>query len=620
MASILENLHGPEDVKALSAAECRKLAEELRAFLVEKVAENGGHLSSNLGDVELTLALHRVFDAPKDKLIFDVGHQAYTHKILTGRRDSFDLLRREGGLSGFPRRCESEYDLFDAGHASDSLSLGYGMAVARDQAGDDYHVVCIIGDGSLSGGLAFEALNLIGKSRHKVIIVLNDNDMAIGKTVGSVSTHLSLLRTRRSYLTQKSKIKSFLTGTRGLRPLYDFINNTKDRIKYFVMKSGIMFEEMGLTYLGPVDGHDPEDMEAVFRQARDTSKSVLIHVRTVKGKGYQPAEENPELFHGVGPFDRLSGRVPEGQSTYSRLLGDKVTELAETDERVQVITAAMAYGCGLSRFAERFPERLHDVGIAEAHGAAFAAGLARAGMRPFVAVYSTFLQRAYDQVMEDVCLNRLPVVFAIDRAGISGEDGETHQGIYDLAYLGHIPGLTLMAPASAEEMSDMLDYAYALAAPCGVRYPKGAVWHEEGERPPLVCGKGRILKKGSDIALLGLGSCVAPALEASRLLEDAGLSVTVADARFASPVDEELILELAGTHSLLVTIEEHVRTGGFGSRAATVLAGHAEADRLRVLALPDGFIAQGRRADLLQRFGLDARGIADFCLKEKENA
>ncbi len=616
MSSLLETVHSPEDVKALSAAECRELAEEIRSFLVEKVSEHGGHLSSNLGDVELSLALHRVFNAPKDKLIFDVGHQAYTHKILTGRAEGFNRLRASDGISGFPRRSESDYDLFNAGHASDSLSLGYGMAVARDQAGDDYHVVCVIGDGSLSGGLAFEALNLIGKSRHKLIIVLNDNDMAIGKTVGSMAKHLSLLRTRRGYLKNKRRIKSFLTGAAGLRPLYNAINSTKDRIKYFVMKSGIMFEEMGHTYLGPVDGHNLEDMEAVLEQAKDTTKSVIIHLRTVKGKGYAPAEENPERFHGIGPFDRESGQSAPAGESYSALFGEKVTELACADERVQVITAAMAYGCGLSHFEKTFPDRLHDVGIAESHGAAFAAGLARAGMRPFVAIYSTFLQRAYDQVMEDVCLNRLPVVFAIDRAGI-GDDGETHQGIYDLAYLGHIPGLTLMAPASWEEMNDMLAFAYAMDAPVGVRYPKGSVWHEQNlPRPALETGRGRVLKEGRDVALLALGSCVQESLLAASALEKEGLSVTVADARFVSPMDEALIRKLAATHRLLVAVEEHIVSGGFGSKAATLLAGQEGGAKLRILAIPDGFVAQGKRSELLRGFGLDAAGIADFVRRE----
>ncbi len=611
MSHYLDMLHAPSDLKALTEEQCGELAEEIRAFLIEKVSRNGGHLSSNLGDVELTLALHRVFDLPKDKLIWDVGHQAYTHKILTGRAEGFGHLRHEGGVSGFPRRGESEYDLFDAGHASSAISLAYGMAVARDRAGEKYAVVSVVGDGALTGGLSYEAMNNAGKSRHKLIVILNDNAMAIAHSVGGMSNHLSLLRSNGKYLQSKREIKNFMTGVPLLRPLYKAVNEGKDRLKYAFIKGGIIFEEMGFTYLGPVDGHDIGDMEAVFRQAIEIEKPVIIHVRTQKGRGYAPAEQNPELYHGVGAFDPAKGAEPSAVPTYSRLFGSVMEEFAAEDPRIQVVTAAMAYGCGLSRFEERFPDRLHDVGIAEEHGVSFAAGLARAGERPYVAIYSTFLQRAYDQVAQDLCLNRLPVTLAIDRAGITGEDGETHQGIYDIAYLSHIPGFCLMAPASAREMRRMLEFSRTYEGPLGLRYPKGESWEEPEElpSPAIEPGRGRLVREGSGVAVLALGACLRPALEAAKRLAAEGTEITVADPRFASPVDSELILRLARTHEAILTVEDHVRDGGFGMRVAAFLAEQGLPCRVKVLALPDAFIGQGSRGELLRRFGLDAEGI-----------
>lgn len=612
MSQLLASIQGPADVKALNYEECDALAAEIREFLIDSVSKNGGHLSSNLGDVELTLALHRSFDAPHDKIVWDVGHQAYTHKIITGRKEGFEALRCASGVSGFPRSAESEYDLFNAGHASDSVSLAYGLAVARDARGEDYSVVCVIGDGALAGGLSFEAINDAGKSRHKMIIVLNDNGMAIAHSVGSLSNHLSLLRSSKSYLTSKRKIKSFLNRNAFLKGVYRDVNTLKDRLKYAAIRGGIIFEEMGLTYLGPVNGHDIKEMEEVFEAAREIDKPVIIHVKTQKGKGYAPAEQNPEMYHGVGPFDPEKGIEEKSCETYSALFGRKLVSLAEADERVHCITAAMSYGCGLSEFESRFPDRFHDVGIAEAHGAAFAAGMARAGLRPYYAVYSTFAQRAYDQILEDIALNKLPVTLAMDRSGISGPDGETHQGIFDLAFLSHIPNLPVMAPSSAEEFEKMMEFTLGLEGPAVIRYPKGRPWHdpEGAESPAVQPGKGRVLCEGKDICFIALGACVSLAYEAALMIEEEGGSATVFDARFASPIDRESILKLAGTHRALVSVEDAVRNGGLGEQIGALLAESGLSVPFTVKAYEDEFIAQGSREALMAARGMTAESLA----------
>ena len=609
----LRKIHSPADLKQLTAAETEELAGEIRQFLVEKVSRQGGHLSANLGDVELTIALHRVFDAPRDKIIWDVGHQAYTHKILTGRMEAFDTLRCAGGLSGFPKGSESEYDAFDTGHASTSISAAYGYAVARDQLGQQYESIAVIGDGSMTGGLAYEAMNNAGKGKSKIIVVLNDNAMAIGHSVGSLSSHLSSLRTRRTYLKSKRSLKKAMDRVPPIRPLLRLADTCKEQLKYLFLQHGILFEEMGFTYLGPVDGHNIRDLEEVFRQAQKLDEPVFIHVRTIKGKGFDPAEANPELYHGVGHFDAAVGMIQDREEdTWSECLGRELCGIAQQDKRLQVITAAMAHGCGLDGLAARYPTQLQDVGIAEAHAVTFAAGLAKGGAKPVVAIYSSFLQRAYDSILHDVCIPGLPVVFAIDRAGVCGEDGETHQGIFDIAYLSHIPGFTLMAPSSEAEFRRMLHWAYAQDGPVGLRYPKGHAPAEEAEAEPIQKGRGRILRRGSRLAILSLGICTQEALQAAERLErEDGLSVTVADARFAAPLDTALIEELARRHECLITVEDHVYTGGFGMQVAAYLMKKEIYTPVINLALPDAFLKQGRRADILREHHISAEGIIE---------
>jgi 1-deoxy-D-xylulose-5-phosphate synthase len=614
----LQKVNDPTDVKALSEQEAEQLAAEIRRFLIDKVSGHGGHLSSNLGDVELTIALHRVFEAPKDKILWDVGHQAYTHKILTGRRNDFDTLRQEGGLSGFPKSSESVYDAFDTGHASTSISAAYGYAVARDQLGEHYDVVAVIGDGSMTGGLAYEAMNNAGKGKSKIIIVLNDNAMAIGHNVGSLSSHLTALRTKQSYLRSKRNLKKMMRRIPPVRPILRLADTCKEQLKYFFLQQGILFEEMGFTYLGPVDGHNIQDLEAVFRQAQKLDESVVIHVRTIKGKGFLPAEKNPELYHGVAPFSVSEGITDEpNRRTWSNLFGQAMCQMAEKDPKMQVITAAMMGGCGLDAFAASYPERLQDVGIAEGHAVTFAAGLAKGGIKPIVAIYSSFLQRAYDQILHDVCIPNLPVMFAIDRAGVCGEDGETHQGVFDIAYLSHIPNFTLMAPSSAEELQRMIRFGYAWNGPIGLRYPRGIAptersWNAaEKIDEPIQWGRGRLLRRGSELAVLALGPCVDEALKAADRLQEEGHSVTVADARFASPIDWALVDRLAAEHTMLITVEDHIYTGGFGMQVAAHLMQTRSNVRIATLALPDRFLKQGKREDILRKHHISAEGIIE---------
>ena len=617
----MRKIQSPADLKALTEEEVAELAGEIRAFLVEKVSLQGGHLSSNLGDVELTLALHRVFSVPRDKIIWDVGHQAYTHKILTGRRDRFDTLRQAGGLSGFPKASESKYDAFDTGHASTSISAACGYAVARDSLGEKYEVVAVIGDGAMTGGLAYEALNNAGKGRSKIIIVLNDNAMSIGANVGGLSSHLTSLRTRQAYLHSKKNLKRAMDRVPLVRPVLRLAQTCKNKLKYLFLQQGILFEEMGFTYLGPVDGHNIRDLEAVFRKAKRLEESVIIHVRTIKGRGFDPAEANPELYHGVDRFDAAVGMVKRKEEhTWSQLLGQELCRRAQTDPKLQVITAAMAHGCGLDQYAQAYPKQFQDVGIAEGHAVTFAAGLARGGARPVAAIYSSFLQRAYDQILHDVCIQNLPVVFAIDRAGVCGEDGETHQGIFDIAYLSHIPNFTLMAPSDEEEMKRMLAFALDWPGPIGLRYPRGRVPAEppESKQEPIQRGRGRILRQGRGLAVLALGPCVGEALRAADLLRQRGMEITVADARFAAPIDGELAESLAARHEMLITIEDHIAAGGFGMQVAARLSGKGLPCRIVSLALPDRFLKQGTREELLKENHISAEGIVELWEKRNE--
>lgn len=636
---ILDTIHSPNDLRKLHLSEMKELASEIREFLVKNVSVTGGHLASNLGVVELTLALHRVFHAPEDKIIWDVGHQSYVHKIITGRRDQFPTLRQEGGLSGFPKMQESPYDAFDTGHATTSISAAYGMAKARDLQGQHYEVVAVIGDGSLTGGMAYEAMNNAGKNKTRLIVVLNDNNMAINKNIGALAAHLNRLRTRKSYLESKSLVRAGVAKYPALKPVYNVADHLKNNIKYILVK-GILFEELGFTYLGPVDGHDMKALVEVFHQARNVEKPVLVHVITVKGKGYGPAQMDPCKFHGVKGFNEVSGDVVcEKGSTYADVAGTTLSRMESTDDRIVAITAAMAGGVGLDHFQDK--THLFDVGIAEEHAVTFAAGLAAGGMRPFVCVYSTFLQRAYDQIVHDMCLPSLPVVLMVDHAGIVGEDGETHQGIFDIAFLSSIPNLTFLAPSCSEELVQMMEYVLSRKAPSAIRYPKGCAWSLTKESFPdlpvilpgevrLEQGKSQTVVAGSwaqqasgradsvslgklPIVIISTGTRLRASLTACQQLWKEECQATVINARFLSPIDTNLLDRFLAHPCHVITVEEGVRSGGFGTQTAAYLAEHSFAGTITILSLPDKFIEQGTRSHLLEKYGLDSRGILKAC-------
>jgi len=632
--SLLESITGPEDLKTLPAADLPRLAAEIRERIIDTVSRIGGHLAPNLGVVELTIALHRVFDSPRDRIVWDVGHQIYTHKMLTGRLDRLPTLRQEGGLSGFPRRAESPHDVFETGHASTSISAALGMALARDIKGEDHAVVAVIGDGALTGGQAFEALNNAGELKTGLIVVLNDNELSYGPTVGGLAAYLSDLRTHPAYYRARRDLESVIKRVPLVGPaLYRLGGRLKGSVKYLVVP-GMLFEELGFTYLGPVDGHNTAHLEEFLTRAKRTEGPVFVHVVTKKGRGYAPAEDDPDRFHGTGPFDVATGapaaaRATRGNGpsttvnghreppTYTEVFGRTLLRLGEQDERVAAITAAMASSTGVVSFARRFPKRWFDVGICEQHAVTFAAGLAVEGLRPVVAIYSTFLQRAYDQILHDVCLQGLPVVFALDRAGLVGADGPTHHGVYDLGYLRSMPGMTVMAPRDENELQHMLKTALLIDGPAAVRYPRGSGLGVEldEELQVLPVGRGEVLREGPDVALVALGSMVEAALRAAALLEGRGVQATVVNARFAAPVDRELVLRLAAETGAILTVEEHVEAGGFGSAVAEVLtsAGGGEIPsgvRLRRLALPPHPVQHGKVENLLRRLGLDAEGLA----------
>lgn len=638
---LLANLSSPADLKRLPADRLPDLAREVRATIIETVARTGGHLAPNLGVVELSIALHRVFDSPRDRIVWDVGHQCYTHKLLTGRGESFPSLRQEGGLSGFPRRSESPHDRFETGHASTSISAALGMALARDIQGDDHTVVAVIGDGALTGGQAFEALNNASHTKTDLIVVLNDNELSYGPTVGGMAAYLTRLRTHPAYPRVRRNLESLVQGVPVVGPaLYRIGGRLKGSVKYLVVP-GMLFEELGFTYLGPIDGHNLPQLEEYLHRAKRTDGPVFVHVLTKKGKGYAPAETDPDRFHGTGPFHIETGepldtprrgngapsttvngaaralRVHEPLS-YTEAFGQALLDLGRRDGRIVAITAAMASSTGVLPFARVFPERWFDVGICEQHAVTFAAGLATEGLRPVVAIYSTFLQRAYDQMLHDVCLQGLPVVFALDRAGLVGADGPTHHGVYDFAYLRSMPGMTVMAPQDERELGLMLKTALDLGRPAALRYPRGLGVGVplDGESAALPVGQAEVLREGPAAAILAIGSAVRAAREAADLLADDGVEVTVVNARFAAPVDRELIVRLALSTGALVTVEEHVGSGGFGSAVAEVLAdanlrlGGADGVCLKRLALPDHPVEHGKVESLLARFGLDGPGIA----------
>ena len=609
---ILEQIKGPENLKNMSPEELCVLAGEIRTFLIEKISHTGGHLASNLGVVELTIALLRTFDLPKDKIIWDVGHQSYTHKILSGRMQEFDELRQYGGLSGFPKRKESPYDAFDTGHSSTSISAGLGIAQGRDILGEDYKVVSVIGDGALTGGMAYEALNNAARMKKNFIIVLNDNKMSISENVGGMSRYLGGLRTGNGYNDLKKNVADTLeripvVGER----MIDRIKRTKNSIKQLFIP-GMLFENMGITYLGPVDGHNIQALCKVFKEAQKLDYAVLVHVLTKKGKGYEPAEKNPAAFHGVSPFDIKTGRpvAEKKYPTYTDVFSKKLCQLGETHPELVAVTAAMPDGTGVAAFGKRFPDRFFDVGIAEAHAVTSAAGMAAAGLRPVVAVYSSFLQRGYDQILHDVCIQNLPVIFAVDRAGLVGSDGETHQGIFDYSYLTSIPNMSVAAPKNLWELRAMLDFAMDYKAPFAIRYPRGTAYRGLKEfMQPISYGKGEMLYEEEDIALLAVGSMVSTGEHVREKLKEEGYSCTLANARFVKPFDKELVERLAKNHRLIVTMEENVLQGGFGLPVTAYIHEHYPQVKVLNIALPDAYVEHGNVSVLREGLGIDSDSI-----------
>ena len=609
---MLEKIQKPNDIKKIPADQLPALAEEIREFIIESLSKTGGHLASNLGVVELTIAMHRVFDLPKDKLIWDVGHQSYTHKILTGRKDGFETLRREGGISGFPKRSESDCDVFDTGHSSTSISAGVGYVRARELKKENYSVVSIIGDGALTGGMAYEALNNAASLKSNFIIVLNDNEMSITENVGGMSSYLSGRRTASAYTGFKMDVTKALNRIPGIGPgMVDAMRKTKSSIKQIIIP-GMLFEDMGLTYLGPVDGHNIPQLIKTFQEAKRFEGPILVHVLTQKGRGYEPAMRHPARFHGAGPFDVKTG-LPVGKSnpTYTDVFSTVMRKMGDRRKDVAAVTAAMMTGVGLKRFSNMFPDRCFDVGIAEEHAVTFAAALSLGGITPVVAIYSSFLQRAYDQIMHDVCMQNLHVVFAIDRAGLVGYDGETHHGIFDLSYLGSMPNMTILAPKNLWELSDMIKFAVDYDGPIAVRYPRGEAYTGLKEfRAPICLGKSEVIHEGSRVALLAVGSMVKMAEEVQKQLKERmDMDAALVNARFVKPIDEELLRSFADTYELVVTLEENVKDGGFGER---VLAFAEEEDLpfgVEIIALPDRFIPHGSVSYQMKQVGFTPEDI-----------
>lgn len=616
MSDYLKKHTFPDDLKKMSYDDLELLSYEIRDFLVDSVSETGGHLSSNLGIVEITIALHRCFNTPYDKVIFDVGHQCYVHKILTGRINGFSNLRQLDGMSGFPKTSESVFDLFNTGHSSNSISLGLGLAAARDLKKDKYKVVSVIGDGAMTGGLAFEALNNAGNMNTDMIVLLNDNGMSISGNTGGLSKSLGRITSTENYIHAKTSLK------RGLSKVPVFgegvisgIHKAKESIKYAVI-DGILFEELGFKYLGPIDGHNIKELCTTLEHAKSLRGPVLIHATTKKGKGYSKAEKEPNVFHGISPFDPLTGnKKSPSKRSYSNVFGSKLEEMADSHDDIVAVSAAMTEGVGLKDFAKKYPNRVYDVGIAEEHAVSFAAGLAKAGLKPFAAIYSTFLQRGYDEILEDVCLQNLPVVFAIDRAGVVGSDGETHHGIFDISYLKSMPNMKIMAPRDEKQMAKMIEFAYECKGPCALRYPRGNAIKLDFE-PDVVEGKAAVLREGEDLTIWAVGTMVSMALDAAEILAEKGIEAAVIDPVFIKPVDEEAVKKYGKASDLTVTLEDGVISGGFGETVAGILSGTV--CKVLNLGWPDKFIEQGSQNELYERYGLDGAGIAERILIEKE--
>jgi len=609
---MLELINGPDDIKKFSKQELTILSQEIRDFLIEKISTTGGHLASNLGVVELTMAIYLAFDLPMDKIVWDVGHQSYTHKILSGRRMEFDELRQYGGMSGFPKRKESPCDAFDTGHSSTSISAGLGLAQARDVLGEGHFVVSVIGDGSLTGGMAYEALNNAAQMKKNFVIILNDNNMSISENVGGMSSYLNSIRTGNGYLDLKKHVTNTLSRIPVIgEPLIEKISRTKNGIKQLLIP-GMLFENMGITYLGPVDGHNLKALTRTLKEAKKLDHTVLVHVITKKGKGYAPAEKNPSKFHGVDPFDILTGKPKKGKKnlSYTDVFSKTICRLAKDDKKIVAVTAAMPDGTGLKRFSNLYPDRFFDVGIAEEHAVTSAAGMAAGGLKPVVAVYSSFLQRGFDQVLHDVCIQNLPVVFAVDRAGLVGSDGETHQGIFDLSFLSAIPNMSIFAPKNDWDLANGLEFAFSLDSPIAVRYPRGEAYQGLEEfKAPIEYGKGEIIYEETDIALLAVGSMVSTGEHVRQKLKAEGWNCTLANGRFIKPFDKKLIDHLAKNHWLIVTMEENVLQGGYGSLINGYIHEHYPKVKVLNIALPDAYVEHGNVSLLRKGLGIDSDSI-----------
>lgn len=614
MYKLINKVNSPKDLKKLSYNDLDKLSKEIRNFLLSSISKTGGHLASNLGIVELSLAIHKVFDSPKDKIIWDVGHQAYVHKLVTGRKDEFDTLRQYKGMSGFPKCKESIHDSFETGHSSTSISAGLGMAMARDIKSEKYSVLSIIGDGALTGGMAFEALNHAGHSETDFIVILNDNEMSISENVGGLSKYLNRLRTDPTYYKVKDDVEQILSKIPAIgKSVVKTAQKAKETIKYFFVP-GVLFEELGFTYIGPVNGHDIEELTKVLERAKKMKGPIIIHTITKKGKGYRFAEKYPDKYHGISPFDIKTGKkIKKAQGkTYSQIFGDTLVDMAKSNPDIVAITAAMPSGTGLSEFQDKYPERFFDVGIAEQHAVTFAAGLASNGLRPVFTVYSTFLQRGYDQILHDVCLQNLPVVFCIDRAGIVGQDGETHHGVFDFSYLSNIPNLKVLAPKDGNELSAMMKYAFNQNSPIAIRYPRGISNNisVENNSDDIYEEKAEVIKKGKDICFIAVGKMVKTALEVGKLLSESDIDSTVINARFIKPIDKETILSSIKNIDNIITLEDNVEIGGFGSQISNMLSTNGiNNKKVRILAFPDEFVEHGNTELLFKHFKLDVESI-----------
>lgn len=619
---VLDKINKPNDIKRLSKTEYPILAQEIRDFILEHVSLTGGHLASNLGTVELTMALHLVLDFPVDKLIWDVGHQAYTHKILTGRKEEFEHLREFGGMSGFPKQMESPCDCFDTGHSSTSISAALGYAEAKEIMGTDESVVAVIGDGALSGGLAYEALNNMARLKSSMVVVLNDNEMSISENVGGMSHYLNKIRTGQKYNDFKAGVeKSILRIPLAGHDLAVSVKRSKDSIKHLLVP-GMFFEDMGITYIGPIDGHNIQQMVESLVSAIELERPVVVHVKTVKGKGYRFAEKHPCYFHGVGPFDLETGKVKEKKEkpAYTDIFARKILNMADQNQKIVAITAAMAEGTGLKRFRERYPERFFDVGIAEQHAVTFAAGLAAAGMKPVVAVYSSFLQRAYDQILHDVCIQNLPVIFAIDRSGLVGADGSTHQGIFDISYLSEIPNMTIVSPKNRYELEEAMDFALEWQGPIAIRYPRGTAYEGYQDiQTPMVYGKSEVLVEGKDIAILAVGNMLEEAEKACAILKEHGINPTLVNVRFIKPFDTNLLDSLCESHGMICTMEENVYSGGYGQAVGAYLKEKNAKVEFLPVAIVDQFVEHGSIQELRKLLSIDGASVAEKIIRHWDN-